>query len=385
MILPQQSQQTKTRILIVDDSSFMRMTIRSTLSREPSYEVVGTAADGMEGVEKALVLKPDLITMAVKMPRLDGVAALKQIMAKAPTRVIMVAMVTNEGAEPATEALNAGAVAYILNNIADAVDGQNTFRQELLGKIRVAIASQTRQSAVGTPSVNIPKIPTTAGPLQPAAKKSDVMPATPAFSGFPRPASAKPSGKKIQYVGIGASTGGPLALQEILLDIPANFPFGIMVCMHMPKAFTGAYAERLNSKCPLTIREAVDGDILKPGLVLVAPGGMHTTLARQGSDIVVRTLPTSSYPQYVYIPSIDLMLSSMAEATNGAMLGVILTGMGTDGFKGMQLLKQKGGVTIAQDEATSTIYGMPKACVIGGVADEILPLGKIGFEITKFM
>ena len=205
MILPQQLLQEKTRILIVDDSSFMRMTIRSTLSREPSYEVVGTAADGMEGVEKALVLKPDLITMAVKMPRLDGVAALKQIMAKAPTRVIMVAMVTTEGAEPANEALKAGAVDYILNNIADAIDGQNTFRQELLGKIKVAIASQTRQSAVGTPSVNIPKTLFTAEPLQPAAKNSDKMPATPAISGSPRPASAKFSGKKIAGIGITAA------------------------------------------------------------------------------------------------------------------------------------------------------------------------------------
>jgi two-component system chemotaxis response regulator CheB len=135
----------------------------------------------------------------------------------------------------------------------------------------------------------------------------------------------------------------------------------------------------------MNIREAVDGDVLKPGLALIAPGGMHTTLVRQGGGIMVKTVPTTTYPQYVYIPSVDLMLSSMAEATNGSMLGVILTGMGNDGFKGMQLLKSKGGLTIAQDEATSTIYGMPRACVEGGVADEVLPLGQIGFEISKFM
>jgi len=135
----------------------------------------------------------------------------------------------------------------------------------------------------------------------------------------------------------------------------------------------------------MNIREAVDGDVLKPGLALIAPGGMHTTLVRHGANIMVKTVPTSSYPQYVYIPSVDLMMSSLAEATNGSMLGVILTGMGNDGFKGMQLLKSKGGLTIAQDEATSTIYGMPRACVDGGVADEVLPLGQIGFEISKFM
>ena len=199
-----------------------------------------------------------------------------------------------------------------------------------------------------------------------------------------RSISSKLAGKKINYVGIGASTGGPVALQEVLSRIPVNFPYGIIVGIHMPKAFTGPYADRLNAKCSMTIREAVDGDVLKPGLALIAPGGMHTTLVRRGGTVVVKSVPTSSYPQYVYVPSVDLMLLSMAEATNGSMLGVILTGMGNDGFKGMKQLKSMGGVTIVQDEATSTIYGMPKACVDGGVADEVLPLGQIGFEISKF-
>jgi two-component system chemotaxis response regulator CheB len=341
------------------------MAIRSVLSKEPSFDVIGTAADGMEGVEKAIALKPDLITMDVEMPRMDGITALKQIMAKAPTKIIMVSTLTNEGAKSTFEALEAGAIDYIPKNVTDSTDAQNIFRQELLRKIKEAMASNLRRPLIAASSV--------------------IRPLTPSTSATQRPTSSKFSGKKIQYVGIGASTGGPVALQEVLSRIPVNFPYGIMVGIHMPKAFTGPYADRLNAKCSMTIREAVDGDILKPGLALVAPGGMHTTLVRQGSHIVVKTLPTSTYPQYVYIPSVDLMLSSMAEATNGGMLGVILTGMGSDGFKGMQLLKQKGGVTIAQDEATSTIYGMPKACVDGGVADEVLPLGQIGFEISKFM
>ncbi len=359
------AQQAKTRILIVDDSSFMRMAIRSVLSKDPSFDIVGTAADGMEGVEKAIALKPDLITMDVEMPRMDGIAALKQIMAKAPTKVIMVSTLTNEGAKSTFEALDAGALDYIPKNVTDSSDAQNAFRQELMRKIKEAVASRIHRT--------------------PGSAHTLVRPATPAAATPQRPTSSKFLGKKIQYVGIGASTGGPVALQEVLSRIPVNFPYGIMVGIHMPKAFTGPYADRLNAKCSMTIREAVDGDILKPGLALIAPGGMHTTLVRQGSHIIVKTQPTSSYPQYVYIPSVDLMISSMAEATNGAMLGVILTGMGNDGFKGMQLLKQKGGVTIAQDEASSTIYGMPKACVDGGVADEVLPLGQIGFEISKFM
>lgn len=361
MLMPQK----KTRILIVDDSSFMRMAIRSVLSKDPTFDIVGTAADGMEGVEKAIALKPDLITMDIEMPRMDGISALKQIMAKAPTKVIMVSTLTNEGAKSTFEALDAGAVDYIPKNVTDSSDAQNVFKQELVRKIREAIASRIHRL--------------------PSATSGLVRPPSPTLSVQQRPTTSKFLGKKIQYVGIGASTGGPVALQEVLSRIPVNFPFGLMVGIHMPKAFTGPYADRLNAKCSMTIREAVDGDILKPGLALVAPGGMHTTLHRQGSNIVLRMQPTSAYPQYVYIPSIDLMMSSMAEATGGSMLGVILTGMGSDGFKGMQLLKQKNGVTIAQDEATSTIYGMPKACVDGGVADEVLPLGQIGFEISKFM
>lgn len=364
MLIPQQA---KTRILIVDDSSFMRMAIRSVLSKDPSFEIVGTAADGMEGVEKAIALKPDLITMDIEMPRMDGITALKQIMAKAPTKIIMVSTLTNEGAKSTFEALDAGAIDYIPKNVTDSSDAQNIFKQELIRKIKEAIASRIRR-------------PAAAGATSPL-----IRPAAPGILLPPKPTSSKFLGKKIQYVGIGASTGGPVALQEVLSRIPVNFPYGIMVGIHMPKAFTGPYADRLNAKCSMTIREAVDGDILKPGLALVAPGGMHTSITRHGTNLVVRTQPTSAYPQYVYIPSVDLMLSSMAEATNGSMLGVILTGMGSDGFKGMQLLKQKGGITIAQDEATSTIYGMPKACVDGGVADEVLPLGQIGFEISKFM
>ena len=350
----------KTRVLIVDDSSFMRMAIRSILSKEPSIDIVGTAADGIEGVEKAIALKPDIITMDIEMPRMDGIAALRQIMAKAPTKVIMVSTLTNEGAKSTFEALDAGAIDYIPKNVTDSADAQKIFREELLRKITEAVRSRFG-SRVAAPQVRTFAAP----PVQ-------------------RSASSKLAGKKINYVGIGASTGGPVALQEVLSRIPVNFPYGIILGIHMPKAFTGPYADRLNAKCSMTIREAVDGDILKPGLALIAPGGMHTTLVRQGSNVVVKTVPTSNYPQYVYIPSVDLLISSMAEATNGSMLGVILTGMGNDGFKGMQLLKSKGGVTIAQDEATSTIYGMPKACVEGGVADDVLPLGQIGYEIAKF-
>ncbi len=359
---------TKTRVLIVDDSSFMRMAIRGILSKDPTIDVVGTANDGVEGVEKALLLKPDLITMDVEMPRLDGISALKQIMAKAPTKVLMVSTLTNEGARATFEALDAGAIDYIPKNVTDSSEAQNIFREELLKKVREATRSRFMRIA-----------PSLAGAGGIATQRPTV--------GASRPVggSSRIHGKKINYVGIGASTGGPVALQEVISRIPMNFPYGIVVAIHMPKAFTGPYADRLNAKCSITVREAVDGDQVKPGTILIAPGGMHTQLLRSGAGLVVKTAPTAAYPQYVYIPSVDLMIGSMAEASGGSMLGVVLTGMGNDGFKGMQQLKQRGGVTIVQDEATSTIYGMPKACVDGGVADEVLPIGQIGYEIGRFM
>lgn len=351
----------KTRILIVDDSSFMRMAIRGILVKEPNIEIVGTACDGVEGVEKALALKPDLITMDIEMPRMDGISALKQIMAKAPTRVIMVSTLTNEGAKATFEALDAGAVDYIPKNITDSNEAQSLFRNELLKKVREATRTRFFRPS-GMPSAPVRQV------LAPS-----------------RPSSSKIHSKKINYVGIGASTGGPVALQEVISRIPMNFPYGIVVAIHMPKAFTGPYADRLNAKCSITVKEAVDGEQIKPGTILIAPGGMHSLVQRGGGGLTLKVQPPANYPQYVYIPSVDLLIGSMADACGGSMLGVVLTGMGNDGFKGMQQLKQKGGVTIVQDEATSTIYGMPKACVDGGVADEVLPLGQIGFEIGKFM
>ncbi len=355
----------KTRVLIVDDSSFMRMAIRGILNKEPSIDVIATAADGVEGVEKAISLKPDLITMDIEMPRMDGISALKQIMAKAPTKVLMVSTLTNEGAKATFEALDAGAIDYIPKNITDSSEAQNIFREELIKKVREATRSSILRVSAGTITSRPPSFTPTI-PRQIAK-------------------SSKIHSKKISHVGIGASTGGPVALQEVISRIPMNFPYGVVVAIHMPKAFTGPYADRLNAKCSISVKEAVDGETVKPGTILIAPGGMHTQLVRGAGGLVIKTAPTSAYPQYVYIPSVDLMLSSMAEATAGSMLGVVLTGMGNDGFKGMQLLKQKGGVTLVQDEATSTIYGMPKACVDGGVADEVLPLGQIGYEIGKFM
>jgi two-component system chemotaxis response regulator CheB len=349
---------SKIRVLIVDDSSFMRMVIRGFLTRDPEIEVVGVAANGAEGVSKAAQLKPDVITMDMEMPVMDGITAVRQIMATTPTKVIMVSTLTCAGATATFEALEAGAIDYVPKNTTDSPGNQELFRSELLRKIKEAA-----HATFSGRNISLPTTPTGA----PVVEK---IPA----SGHSR---------RFKYVGIGASTGGPTALLEVLSRLPATFPHAIMVAIHMPQAFTGPYAERLNSKCKLPVKEAADGDLLRPGQIFIAPGGKHATLVRRPEGVTVRLSPVSDHPRCFYVPSVDLMLSSLAEAAGGPVLGVILTGMGNDGFKGMQQIKSKGGKTLVQDESTSTIFGMPRACIEGNIADDVLPLTQIGPAIDQ--
>lgn len=348
---------TKLRVLIVDDSAFMRMAIRSILSRDPEIEIVGAAINGADGIAKVLALKPDIVTMDVEMPVMDGIAAVREIMRKAPTRVLMVSTLTSEGATATFDALEAGAVDYVSKSSSDTGIEQRGFQEELLFKIKGATSSTF-------------------------TRKASLTPVSPHHAGAP-PTRPVPVTGKLEYVGIGASTGGPVALQEVLSHIPAGFSHGIMVVIHMPKAFTGPFSERLNNKCALSVKEAADGDLLLPGKVLIAPGGRHTTLVRRAAGITVQTVPIDSHPQFVYIPSVDMMMTTLTDASKGPVLGVILTGMGSDGLKGMRYLKERGGATLVQDQATSTIYGMPKACIEAGIADGVLPLDRIGAEIGR--
>ena len=348
----------KIRVLIVDDSSFMRMVIRGFFNHEPDVEVVGIAANGAEGVTKAAELKPDVITMDVEMPVMDGLTAVRRIMATTPTRIIMVSTLTCAGATASFEALEAGAIDYVPKNTTDSTGNQDLFRTELVRKVKEAAhAAITGKS-----------IPLTAAPANlPVFEKT----------------SSTVHARRIKYVGIGTSTGGPTALLEVLSRLPVTFPHAVIVAIHMPQAFTGPYAERLNNKCKLPVREAVDGDILRPGQILISPGGKHATLTRRPEGVTVKLSPISDYPRYFYIPSVDLMMSTLAEAAGGPVLGVILTGMGNDGLKGMQQVKLKGGITLVQDEATSTIFGMPRACIEGNVADDVLPLMQIASAIDN--
>jgi len=363
----------KIRVLIVDDSSFMRLAIRGFLSRDPDIEVVGVGTDGADGVNKAALLHPDVITMDVEMPNMDGISAVRKIMATTPTRVIMVSTLTCAGATATFEALEAGAIDYVPKSLSDVPGVQEQFRSELLRKIKEAAHARFGRHVSSTSPASHTPAPVHVHTTAPATAAAHAAERTPTAN----------HSRRAKFVGIGASTGGPTAVLEVLASLPASFPHAVMVAIHMPQAFTGAYAERLNSKCRLPVKEAVDGDILKPGRILLAPGGKHATLVRRAEGITVRLAPISEHPRYFYVPSIDLMLSSLADAAGGPVLGVILTGMGNDGMKGMTQVKSKGGITLVQDEATSTIFGMPKACIDAEIADEISPLSQIGPAIVQ--
>jgi two-component system, chemotaxis family, protein-glutamate methylesterase/glutaminase len=347
----------RNRVLIVDDSPFMRMAIRRILTTDPGIDVVGVAADGLEGFEKAQELKPDVITMDVEMPRMDGITSVRKIMSMAPSRIIMVSSLTSEGANATFEALDAGAIDYILKPAVENSIGQSHFKEELLNKVTGMAAALIHSSQ------------TVQGTSSDSAESSS---------------QGISSKRRIGCIGIGASTGGPVAVQEVISLLPESFACPVIVAVHMPKAFTGPFAERLNAKCKIAVREARDGDLLRNGTVLIAPGGQHTTLVRSAAGIVVKLSPATAHTG-VYIPSVDLLMSSLADSASNGALGVILTGMGADGCKGMQHVKTRGGMTLVQDQATSTVYGMPKACIEVGIADIVLPLCKIGPMIEQLV
>jgi two-component system chemotaxis response regulator CheB len=362
-------------VLIVDDSSFFRRRLTEMIDGQPGLKVVGTASNGREGVEKALALKPDVITMDYEMPMLDGISAVREIMAKQPTPILMFSSLTHEGARVTLDALEAGAVDFLPKNFDEISRNAVELRQKL--SQRLLDISRARRRPSTPPPLAPVRIPTPA----PASASSSVAPMRPAERAPERPALAerapartavKPM-KRPALVAIGTSTGGPVALQTVLTQLPANFPVPIVLIQHMPATFTPAFAERLNSVCKIQVKEAVDGDQLRPGLALLAPGGKQLMVVKGGR---VKVLPGDERMNYK--PSVDITFASAANVFHDQVLAVVLTGMGADGCEGARLLKQQGSTLWSQDEATSVIYGMPMAVAKAGLSDEVLPLSQIG-------
>ncbi|MBD9484330.1 chemotaxis response regulator protein-glutamate methylesterase [Pseudomonas sp. PDM14] len=367
------------KVLVVDDSGFFRRRVSEILSADPNIQVIGTATNGREAIDQALALKPDVITMDYEMPMMDGITAVRNIMQRCPTPVLMFSSLTHEGARVTLDALDAGAVDYLPKNFEDISRNPDKVKAMLCEKVHTIARSNRRYSAYNpvapTPSSAPAPASKSAAPAAPARTSSSAGAAAPAS---PTAGGASPKRKAYKLVAIGTSTGGPVALQRVLTQLPANFPAPIVLIQHMPAAFTKAFAERLDKLCRISVKEAEDGDLLRPGVALLAPGGKQMMIDSRGS---VRILPGDE--RLNYKPCVDITFGSAAKSFNDKVLAVVLTGMGADGREGARLLKQSGSQVWAQDEASCVIYGMPMAVVKANLADAVYGLEDIGRHLAE--
>ncbi|HZS11039.1 MAG TPA: chemotaxis response regulator protein-glutamate methylesterase [Nitrospirales bacterium] len=351
------------RVLVVDDSAFMRKALSAMLADDPRVAVIGTARNGEEALEKIPALRPDVVTLDVEMPGMNGLEALRWIMDQYPMPVLMVSSLTEEGARETIQALEFGAIDYVpkqLDGVATNIAG---IQHDLLEKVVAAAGMvgrvQRRRSGAETNGHS---------PVIGCRMTSATIAAT--------------RGSKV--VAIGCSTGGPKALQDILPLLPADFPAGLLIVQHMPKYFTKPFAERMDQLSAIQVREACQGDIVEPGVALIAPGGMHMRVVRRRPTDVEIEL-ASNREGLAHAPSVDILMESVAEVYGSRGVGVILTGMGHDGLEGMRAIQRSHGRTLAQDEASSVVYGMPKAVVEDGCAQKVLPLASIAGEIVNMV
>ncbi|KAF0863626.1 chemotaxis response regulator protein-glutamate methylesterase [Pseudomonas sp. LD120] len=361
------------KVLVVDDSGFFRRRVSEILSADSNIQVVGTATNGKEAIDQALALKPDVITMDYEMPMMDGITAVRHIMQRCPTPVLMFSSLTHEGARVTLDALDAGAVDFLPKNFEDISRNPEKVKQLLCEKVHSISRSNRRFSSYSAPQ------PAAAPAPAASSFSSSVRPApAPARAAASAPASPAPKRKAYKLVAIGTSTGGPVALQRVLTQLPANFPAPIVLIQHMPAAFTKAFAERLDKLCRISVKEAEDGDILRPGLALLAPGGKQMMIDGRGA---VKILPGDE--RLNYKPCVDITFGSAAKSYSDKVLAVVLTGMGADGREGARLLKQGGSAVWAQDEASCVIYGMPMAIVKANLADAVYSLDDIGRHLVE--
>lgn len=355
----------KIRVLIVDDSAYSRQTIKGMLESDGDVSVVGIASNGIEAMEKTLRLKPDAITLDFEMPEMDGFTFLRWLMAKRPTPVVMVTSYSDSAT--VFKALEFGAVDFIAKPSKRASVELRNIRDDLVAKIR-----GLRDLNMDRINLSINLVHQTSSPIPLPKKEMAESVGKAVFGGEGVPGD-------MCVVAIGASTGGPAALQVILTRMPANLPAAIVVSQHMPKGFTRSFTERLARLSRIRLKEAAEGDLVEEGKALVAPGGYHMTLKRLQSGVRVTLKEPSSSDKYT--PSVDKMMTSAAEHFGSAAVGVILTGMGNDGKVGMVEINRQGGYTIAEAESTAVIFGMPNEAIKTGSVEKVLPLHEISGEI----
>ncbi len=328
----------KIRVLVVDDSMVIREALARGMGSDPAIEVVGIASDAYIASKMIIELKPDVVTLDVEMPIMNGIEFLKRLMDQYPIPVVMISAMNNS----VFEALQAGAVDFVCKPEGYSERSVSNFINEMIIKIKIASMARVGQ------------------------RKNDNVHRPQAVGGG--------RGSKIKMIAMGASTGGTEAIASIIRNLPVDLP-GIVIVQHMPPVFTRMYAARLNDSCEWEIREAVDGDMIRPGLALIAPGGYHMTVSKGGTGYTVRCWQGDKVNGHC--PSVDVLFNSVSSQVRGGALGVILTGMGADGAKGLMAMRQSGAVTIGQDEHTSVIYGMPKVAFTTGAVELQASLEKI--------
>ncbi len=356
-----------TRVLVVDDSGFFRRRVKEILEEDPLLTVVGDAANGQEAIDMTRDLKPDVITMDIEMPIMDGIKATRKIMETQPTPIVMFSSLTTEGAKATLDALEAGALDFLPKRFEDISQDREEAKKKLCHLVRtIALKKHTLRK------------------IKPAATKpaaTATTSATKAASAItPRPGVVDRKGG-IELVAIGTSTGGPLALQNVLLNLPADFPKPIVMIQHMPATFTPAFAKRLDQLCKIEVREAQDGDRIQPGLALLAPGGKQMLIEGRDGNATIRII--ESEPSLTYKPSVDVTFRSANKVFANKTLAIVLTGMGADGREGARMLKQSGAEVWAQDEASCVVYGMPAAVVEAGLADRVMDINEFSQAIIK--
>lgn len=372
-------------VLVVDDSAFFRKRLTEILTASGQIRVVGVAANGREGVELAESLRPDVITMDYEMPVMDGISAVREIMKKRPVPVLMFSSLTYEGARITLDALEAGAVDFLPKNFEEIAQAGSGLQKTLVNRILDVAGSRPASRAPSSPKPEHSSSPPAAKRPVPERQPARRRPAPPDGT-KDDPVTTRPKGRKTPaqhyaIVGIGTSTGGPVALQRVLAALPASFPAPIVLVQHMPASFTPAFAERLNKLCRIEVRQAVDGEYLRPGLALLAPGGKQMMVENRGGQPRVRILPGDE--RLNYRPSVDITFGSIARAFPGKGLGLVLTGMGADGREGCRMMRQRGSPIWTQDEKSSVIYGMPMAVEKAGLSDEVLTLDEIGPRLVE--